>query len=70
MISREERLRWFEDYVLERKCPLCSHLPRAERPQFRAELDRIPIKGTCLRCFLAFVKNISDCEPPAPPTKH
>src|SRR5262249_2307102 len=67
MITRAERLLIFEECVPERKCPLCSHLPRAERPQFRADLDCIPIRGTCFRCFLAFVKNITGCEPP---TKH
>jgi hypothetical protein len=70
MFSRDKRLDLFKDYVLERRCPLCSHLPRAERPEFREELNCIPIKGTCLRCFLAFVKNISDCEPEPPLTKH
>jgi hypothetical protein len=28
------------------------------------DLDIIPIKGKCLRCFLAFVKNITGCKPP------
>ncbi len=49
--------------VPERRCPLCSHLPRSERPAFREELWAIPWH-TCVRCFLAFVKNITGCEPP------
>jgi hypothetical protein len=64
MISRSERKEIFDYCVPERKCPVCSHWPRAERPQLRAELDCIPIKGTCLRCFMAFVKNITGCKPP------
>jgi hypothetical protein len=61
---RAERLFIFEECSPERRCSVCSHLPRAARPAFREALDCIPFKGKCLRCFLAFVKNITGCKPP------
>jgi hypothetical protein len=64
MITRAERLEILDYCVPERRCPVRSHWPRAERPQHRAELDCILIKGTCFRCFMAFVKNITGCKPP------
>jgi hypothetical protein len=35
-----------------------SHLPRAERPKFRDEIDEIPFNSTCPRCWAAFVKGM------------
>jgi hypothetical protein len=58
MISRADRLYIFETCFPERRCPICSHLPRAERPAFRESPACIPINGTCLRCFNALVKDI------------
>ena len=59
MITRAERLDMFSFYVLEKRCPICKHWPRAERPQRREDIDVIPIRGgVCARCVMAFVKNI------------
>jgi len=60
MISRARRLELFDFYVLEKRCPICSNWPRAERPRRREEIDVIPIQGgICGRCAMAFVKSIS-----------
>lgn len=67
MITRAERLELFAISAREKDCLVCRDTPRAERAQLRAELWVVPIKGTCLRCINAFVKNITGCEPP---TKH
>jgi hypothetical protein len=59
MISREERLEWFEFYALERDCLVCSEWPRAERPRRRTTLNSLPFvhRTVCARCWMAFVKN-------------
>ena len=60
MISRDERLKMFDFYVLEKRCPICSNWPRTERPRRREEIGVVPIDGgICARCAMAFVKSIS-----------
>jgi hypothetical protein len=60
MISRVQRLKLFDFCVLEKRCPICSQWPRAERPLRRKGIDVVPIAGgICARCAMAFVKNIS-----------
>src|SRR5215470_7982494 len=52
MISRDT----FKHHAREKYCVVCSHLPRAERPQFREELDEVPFENICLRCWNAYWK--------------
>ena len=59
MLTRAERKEFFEFYARERDCVVCADWPRAKKPKHRSELDRIPINGTCARCYLAFVRNIT-----------
>ena len=48
------------DRVFEKDCAVCGAWPRAERARRRSEGDyiRLPIKGTCGRCWAAFWKDI------------
>jgi hypothetical protein len=64
MITSAERLRLFKETAPERKCPICSPLASRQAPTATQRALLHSMGRDYLRCFLAFVKNISDCEPP------
>ena len=47
------------DHVSEDQCALCARMWASERPAFRAQLNKIPLKDpVCDACVVAFFRNI------------
>ena len=54
----EKILRSMPDFVDEKDCLLCSHVPPKERDAFRGSLDTMPLdEPVCDACAMAFWRN-------------